>query len=123
MSQSQAWTHNIDFGRIKTAGREGAKIGLAVALDHVLGVSNDRVPVERGMSGGLESTGAATIDDGDRIRGAISYDKEYAVRQHEDLSYRHDEGRQAKYLESAFADESSKIGEFIAEGIRRSLGT
>ena len=30
---------------------------------------------------------------------AVSYDTPYAIRQHEDLSYKHDAGRKAKYLE------------------------
>lgn len=114
-------TISKNLPKIKTQYRDAARVGLVVAGDHVLGVSNARAPIERGMAGGLISTGQATVAD-DELRSAVSYDAPHAVRQHEDLSYKHDAGRQAKYLESAMADESSTVGQIIAEAIRRKMG-
>ncbi|MER5421662.1 hypothetical protein [Streptosporangium roseum] len=45
----------------------------------------------------------------------------YAVRQHEELTWKHDDGRQAKYLEQPMTDERATILELIATEIRRSL--
>ena len=53
----------------------------------------------------------------------ISYDTVYAVRQHEDLSLRHDDGRQAKYLETAMADNVDSARALVAQAIRAELGT
>jgi hypothetical protein len=104
---------------------DGAALGRAVqrglheAAEHVLTVSNQRVPHEEGN---LERSGA-TSQDG--YTAAISYDTPYAVRQHEDLSLRHDEadGRRAKYLESALNDERGKVRDIIAQQVRDVLGT
>lgn len=119
----QQFSENISskLPKIKAEYRAAARVGLVVAGDHVLGVSNERAPIERGMAGGLISTGQSTVAD-DELRAAVSYDAPHAVRQHEDLSYKHDSGRRAKYLESAMADESGTVGQIIAEAIRRKMG-
>ncbi|WP_284291185.1 hypothetical protein [Luteimicrobium album] len=97
--------------------RAAIERGLGVAAEHVLTVSNARVPHEEGT---LERSGA-TSQNGTTV--AISYDTPYAVRQHEDLSLRHDEGRQAKYLESALNDEARTVGDIVAQAAREALGS
>lgn len=97
--------------------RSALERGLGVAAEHVLTVSNARVPHEEGT---LERSGA-TSQDGYTV--AISYDTPYAVRQHEDLSYRHDDGRQAKYLESALNDEARTVGDIVAQAVRDAIGS
>ena len=61
--------------------------------------------------------------DPSSLTGAVSYDTPYAVRQHEDLTLRHDAGRKAKYLEDPMNEERQVIAGLIAAQIRRSLGT
>lgn len=63
--------------------------------EYVLGESIRQVPLEEGD---LQSSGKVSVDEG-RSMAAVSYDTPYAIRQHEDLSYKHDAGRKAKYLE------------------------
>ena len=63
--------------------------------EYVLGESIQQVPHEEGD---LQSSGKVSVDEGSS-RAAVSYDTPYAVRQHEDMTYRHDPGRKAKYLE------------------------
>ena len=63
------------------------------AGEYVLEQSSREVPHE---VGDLQDSGRVTVD-GDTC--AISYDTPYAVVQHEDMTFRHDEGRKAKYLE------------------------
>lgn len=95
--------------------RASAKKGLDEATEHVLGVARDRVPIEEGT---LERSGAAYVDAGE-LKGYVYFDTPYAVVQHEDLTFVHDEGRQAKYLESAFNSERDTIRQLIIDAIRQ----
>ncbi|MFM9613913.1 hypothetical protein [Streptomyces niveiscabiei] len=97
--------------------RAGAVRGLRLAAEHVLERSRRRVPIEEGT---LERSGVASVDEGALIAG-VSYDTPYAIRQHEDLNLRHDNGRSAKYLERAVTEEAAAVAEIIAAQVRRSL--
>lgn len=108
---------NSNFARIRQAERAGAARGLTLAAEHVLQVSRTRVPIQEGT---LERSGVASVDEAG-LQAAVSYDTPYAVRQHEDLTLQHDQGREAKYLESAFEDERNTVAEIVAAEIRRSL--
>ncbi|MFI8817458.1 MULTISPECIES: hypothetical protein [unclassified Streptomyces] len=97
--------------------RRGAVRGLRLGSEHVLQVSRSRVPIEEGT---LERSGTATLDE-DELRAAVAYDTPYAVRQHEEMDYRHDAGRTAKFLELPMAEEADTVGEIIAAEMRRAL--
>lgn len=97
--------------------REGAARGLRLGAEHVLQVSRERVPIEEGT---LERSGTATVDE-QQLTAAVAYDTPYAVRQHEEMDYRHDAGRTAKYLEQPMAAEAAAVGRIIAAQLRRSL--
>lgn len=97
--------------------REGAARGLRLAAERVLQVSRRQVPIEEAT---LERSGVATVDEAD-LTAAISYDTPYAVRQHEELTYRHDAGRKAKYLEDPLNTEAGTVAQIIAAAVRRSL--
>lgn len=84
-------------------GRREAERGLATALEHTLGVSNEHVPLREGV---LERSGKV-ITQG--LEGAISYDTVYARRQHEELTWKHLPGRTAKYLENAMNTEAETM--------------
>ncbi|MFS0695129.1 minor capsid protein [Streptomyces nitrosporeus] len=110
--------------RVQWSGDEAARAmhaaaarGLRLGTEHVLQVSRARVPIEEGT---LERSGTATVDE-DELTGAIAYDTPYAVRQHEEMDYRHDAGRTAKYLELPMAEEGTAVGEIIAAQVRRAL--
>ncbi|MEU4997831.1 hypothetical protein [Streptomyces sp. NPDC021622] len=51
----------------------------------------------------------------------MSYDTPYTVRQHEEMTYRHDAGRTAKYLEVPMTEEDDAVAALIAAQVRRSL--
>jgi hypothetical protein len=87
--------------RAKAQAHRGAARGLFLWAEHVLGCSRPLVPIEEAT---LERSGVASVDEA-RLRAAVSYDTPYAVRQHEELSWRHDQGRQAKYLEQPLNQE------------------
>ncbi|MEU7340545.1 hypothetical protein [Streptomyces sp. NPDC007074] len=97
--------------------RAGALRGVRLGAEHLLQVSRARVPIEEGT---LERSGVVSVDESS-LTAAVSYDTPYAVRQHEELDYRHDAGREAKYLEKPFREESDTITEIIAAQVRRSL--
>ncbi|MFD3902970.1 hypothetical protein HXS80_20495 [Streptomyces sp. CB04723] len=97
--------------------RASAARGLRLGAEHVLQVSRGRAPIEEGT---LERSGTATVDE-DELRAAVAYDTPYAVRQHEEMDYRHDAGRTPKYLELPMAEEAGTVGEIIAAEMRRAL--
>lgn len=104
--------------------REGAARGLELGARQVLDVSNSQVPHEQGD---LERDGAASVDS-TTLKSAVSYGRnaetaDYAVPQHERMDYRHDPGRNAKYLENAFNSEAGVVSQIIAEQTRKGLGT
>ncbi|MFE1412426.1 hypothetical protein ACFW6F_16705 [Streptomyces sp. NPDC058746] len=96
---------------------DGAVRGLRLAAEHVLTESRKRVPLEEAT---LERSGTATVDES-RLTAAVAYDTPYAVRQHEELGYRHDAGRTAKYLEGPLTEEAGTVAAIIAAQLRRSL--
>lgn len=95
----------------------GAARGLRLAAEYVLGLSRAQVPIEEAT---LERSGVASVDES-QLTAAVSYDTPYAVRQHEELSYRHDAGRKAKYLEDPLNESAGTVAEIIAAQLRRSL--
>lgn len=96
-------------------GRRLASQGLERALEHTLGEARKRVPLEEGT---LERSGTVTVNG---LEGAISFDTVYAVRQHEELTWRHLPGRTAKYLEIPMNSERQTMLRLMAVPLRRWL--
>jgi len=73
---------------------EGTMIGSASARVN-------QVEVARGSTGGTPAVtgGRPSAKPGQVVVGEVSYNTVYAARQHEDLTFRHLPGKQAKYLE------------------------
>ncbi|WDZ91145.1 hypothetical protein [Nocardiopsis sp. HUAS JQ3] len=92
--------------------------GLGKAAEHLLGASRQRVPIEEGT---LERSGVASVDES-TLEAAVSYDTEYAARQHEETTWQHDAGRSAKYLEAPFEEEHDTMLALVAAEVRRELG-
>lgn len=107
-------THHLDVADLM---KDAAGKGLLLAAEHVLGVAVERVPHEEGT---LQNTGATDVDT-ETLTANVTFDGPYAVRQHEDLDLRHDEGRQAKYLESAALDESATVTAILAQAAKEAL--
>ncbi|PRX66106.1 hypothetical protein B0I32_106242 [Nonomuraea fuscirosea] len=81
---------------------------------HVLSVSNTRVPLQEGH---LQNSGNASVDRGE-MRAYVSYDQPYAIRQHEELTWQHAPGRQAKYLETALEEEAAQVRALLAQQLK-----
>lgn len=113
---AREWQLKVDPGLLVTS-KAGAARGLRKAAEHVLQVSRTRVPIEEGT---LERSGVASVDE-QQLRAAVSYDTPYAVVQHEDMTLHHDDGRQAKYLESALTGEAETVRRLVADEIRKGM--
>lgn len=106
------------LGKIRARGKavvEAGDRGLFLAGRNVLNVSNRQVPHEEGD---LERDGAV-VQGGAGEPVSITYGrsadtKDYAVKQHEDMSLRHDSGRNAKFLENALNSERETSLQIIA---------
>lgn len=109
----QKWDVKLNEKILPGVKAKAAK-GLYLAAEHVLQVSNTHVPIEEGT---LERSGVASVDES-TLTAAVSYDTPYAVRQHEDLTAKHDAGRTAKYLENAGNSEARTVAKIIASAIR-----
>lgn len=92
--------------------------GLELAAEHLLAASSVLVPLEEGD---LDRSGEVSTD-ADEQAAAVSYDRPYAVRQHEELTWRHDAGRQAKYLEEPMGTEADTMLKLIARPGQELLG-
>lgn len=103
--------------QLRAAGIAGAKDGIILATEHVLGEAKTHTPIEEST---LERSGKATQEG---LRGAVSFNTPYAVVQHEDMTLQHDPGRSAKYLENAFNSERTTVGKIVAESVRRKIGS
>ncbi|WP_433426348.1 hypothetical protein ACQP1V_42715 (plasmid) [Microtetraspora malaysiensis] len=108
------YNSKVNPERLSLEARRAAARGLKHATEHVLGVSNSRVPHRMGK---LEDSGAAVVDDA-RLVGIVSYDTVYAVAQHENLDWKHIPGRTAKYLELAVREEAEVVKLLIAAKLR-----
>ncbi len=91
--------------------------GMIMATEHLLGVARKITPIEEGT---LERSGRATVNS-DGTRGAVSFDTVYAVRQHQELGWRHDPGRQAQYLAQPMMTEQDTMFLLIAAQLRRGM--
>lgn len=98
--------------------REAAADGLADATEFLLDEANRTIPHEEGI---LEGSGDVDVDR-DALVGQVTYDGPHAVRQHEDLSLRHDPGRRAKWLEHAFKERGAEALAHVGARMRGDLG-
>lgn len=108
---------DLKLPQVEMVKDAAAKRGLYMAGEHILGVSNRQVPHEEGD---FERSGAVTAT-GD-LQVAVSYDDTAFPGQaewlHEDLTIRHDAGRNAKFLENAFHSESDTALAIVATALK-----
>lgn len=99
------------------AERAGARNGVRAAGEYLL---SKAVPLAPKDTGALRRSG--------RVRGVnaepiveVVFDTPYAVIQHENETYHHDDG-QAKYLEQPLVEEAQTMQQIMAQSIRREFG-
>ncbi|GHA28643.1 hypothetical protein GCM10010372_30540 [Streptomyces tauricus] len=114
---AQSFRLDFDSSNVQRELRQAAARGLLLGAEHVLGVSNDRVPLDEGT---LQHSGTASVDEAD-LTGMVSYDTPYAVRQHEEMDFEHAPGREAKFLENSLNAERGTVLALVAAEMRRAL--
>lgn len=115
------WTGSMTGGidRLEKTLRDAAERAVMLAGEHVLGEATKIVPLEEGT---LSRSGKVTAEtQADAAVAAVSYDTPYAARQHEDMGFRHDPGRRAKYLEGPLTGEAAVAAQIMAQAVREAL--
>ncbi|WP_312979490.1 hypothetical protein [Corynebacterium sp.] len=110
MSELQ-WNGDAIANKINTAAQRGVRL----AGEHLRTVAVSRAPVETGH---LRASAAVEAGEGKAVQ--VWFRTRYAMKQHEELGYRHKDG-QAKYLESAMTSERAKLRAIIAQQIKGGL--
>ncbi len=109
----------IDRRKIAARAIRGRLAGdLWRAAQFTLEEANRTIPIEEGT---MARSGHVSIDE-ERLVAAISYGgpaSAYVVRQHEDLTYRHDEGRRAKWLELTLREQARALRAYLAAAYKR----
>lgn len=98
--------------------RRGADRGVAAGAEHVRDVSVDRAPRR---TGALRAS-ARTVQEPGTATAAVTFDADYAVYQHENLDYQHDDGG-PKFLETSLVSERNAVARIAQAEIRRAIGT
>lgn len=115
MSASYAlrWHPGMAVAKVLAA----ADVGLMVAGE-MLGEESDRItPIEEGT---LIRSRTVSLDR-EHHRVAVAYDTPYAVRQHEDMTLTHDQGREAKYLANTGRRHGHRAQDIVGKRIREAL--
>ncbi|WFN91481.1 hypothetical protein [Gordonia sihwensis] len=105
-----------DGDKITAAIEGGAESALTVAGEVLLDESNRRAPIE---TGALIRSGVVIAEG---TEAAVGYTSVYAARQHEEIGWSHDAGRQAKYLETALTGNADRLEHTIATQLSKHLG-
>jgi hypothetical protein len=93
--------------KVLTAQEKAVTLGLEFIKQESIKV----VPKDTGM---LEkSAGVKLVNEDNKTTGYVYYDTPYAIKQHEELGYRHAEGRIAKYLELPLQQNSKNALEIM----------
>ncbi|MFD3835307.1 hypothetical protein ACFWWC_03495 [Streptomyces sp. NPDC058642] len=114
---AQSFRLRLNMGPAARELRQAAARGLLLGAEHVLAEATNVVPLDESA---LQRSGTASVDEGD-LTAMVSYDTPYAVRQHEEMDYRHAPGRMAKYLEGPLNAERAVVLALVAAELRRAL--
>lgn len=93
--------------------------GMSEAAAELLTDANADVPLDEGT---LEASGHSVPATAGRLQAAVYYDTPYAVRQHEDATLNHPNGRKAGWLRAAVDNNSDRYVGIIRARIASRLG-
>lgn len=114
--------YNFDwFGDdVRKKINHNSRKGMVKGLEFIKQESVKVVPKDTGL---LEKSAGLKFNEqtGGRHEGVVFYDTPYAIRQHEELNFRHAEGRIAKYLELPFQQNQMKALQIMQREIKRGL--
>jgi len=111
----------VPASRLTQLIRSAAVDGVNLVAERTRAVATPLTPLEYGDLRSSLTVQQASEQES-KIEAAVSSDLPYAVRQHEDLSLRHDDG-QAKFLEDASLQVAvGDADRIIAAAVRRRMG-
>lgn len=113
MSAKMTWRGDA----VTKAVREAGIAAILDGAEHILTESIDETPV---LTGTLRRSGAVSPFNEREQAVYISYNTPYALRQHEELNYRHTDGK-AKYLEDPFNRNKTKVLKLVAARVKAVL--
>ncbi len=93
---------------------------LKTIVQSLKGASQRLAPIDTGDLRG--SAYATTRDKSTGLEGEVGYPLPYAVRQHEEVGYRHPKGGQAKYLEEPFKAGIARYTEYFRDAVKKATG-
>lgn len=102
---------------VKARSRESAQAGVIRAAEHLRTRAVRQAPVDEGDL--RRSASAVNLSGLGTIQAAVTFNRPYAVRQHEELGYRHPKGGKAKYLEDPMNSEAATMLKIISATIAR----
>jgi len=111
MAVQSSWNADALLAQFEAA----AEIGVFKASEVLLEQAAALAPHEEGI---LETSGTATADG---LKGRVAFNTPYALRQHEEVGWRHANGRTAKYLERPANGFTEEFTEIVAGAIRREM--
>lgn len=106
--------------RLRDDGRRRSRAvleGMVAAAEWLLRKSQEIVPVDKGVL--FDSGHVEIIKDGRRKEVVVMYDAPYAVFVHEDLTKKHAQGKEAKFLEKPYRQGIQVMGRIVANRIRQ----
>lgn len=113
--------NSMDFDRVVIGsgpGAAAAALGLNMAAERLKALSVAITPIDQGPLSAATAVIPATPDN---LMSKVHNDTIYAARQHEELTWRHFNGRQAKYLENPAEENAVELMEIVAAQIRRAF--
>lgn len=113
-------TGNVDWDGLGRRIEAAMPAAVFIAGEHLAGVSSELAPLEEGTLS--RSADVTTEAAPGRASACVSYATPYAVIQHENLGFRHDPGRQAKYLEQPMGTEAGTLLRVMGAAMRKALG-
>ena len=81
----------------------------------------EAVPITPLDEGPLSESGHVVEATPELPRGQVRFSKVYAARQHEELTWKHLPGRQAKYLEIPFKRMLPRYRDFIRDAVKQAI--
>ncbi len=114
--------NSLNFDRVMIGsgpGAAAAAAGLNMAAERLKALSVAVTPIDQGPLSAATSVIPASPGN---LMAKVHNDTVYAARQHEELGWRHFNGRQAKYLENPAEENAPELYQIVAAQIRRALG-
>lgn len=103
---------NTDAAAVARRLRPAESAAVEDLAKELLRVAKTRVPVDDGE---LQNSGRVTVNG---RKATVTFSSPYAVRQHEDLTAKHDSGRGAKFLEGPGDELRSRAADLLARALR-----